>query len=453
MFVSLPTFMKSTISIRLPHIVNELPPSRLPQLERRLTDIMAQAIIAVRVLMLAIMVSAMAGSTRGEQIAVAICMALTVVMMIGEQRVSMPYWFRLAGDGAIVALLISATGGIFSPVIGVVLMLILLGVLHGGSRDAIAATSMGIVILLVVALMDMPRVSDGLLSVLSVQFVAGMSIAWLSNMVQGAISCLYTGVQPQDAPIITKTYTERFAAWQHENLRVVEAESQAELMQTARERAYDIVGAAVDIYLAGAATPVFTNKTDSFVISSTHSDEQSAMVVYRNPALLDAMQHEALAQLLVLVRMRSLMLSTRDQRARDYDAMLVLWQMISQHDEQRVIDQVAVSKRLVDVLGLDGLAMVSPGTERTIDALWQTPANSGWVDALDASYYDVLVDALRHEEMRIADESVMVIPAQYNGTTPQAVMVRGAVNDSNIQRIVMMFADLVTRFDVREGAR
>lgn len=453
MFVSLPTFMKSTISIRLPHIVTELPPSRLPQLERRLTDIVAQAIIAVRVLMLAIMVSALAGSTRGEQIAVAICMALTVTMMIGEQRVSMPYWFRLAGDGAIVALLISATGGIFSPVIGVVLMLILLGVLHGGSRDAVAATSMGIVILLVVALLDMPRVSDGLLAVLCVQFVAGMSIAWLSNMVQGAISCLYTGVQPQAAPIITKTYTERFAAWQHENLRVVEAESQAELMQTARERAYDIVGAAVDIYLAGAATPVFTNKTDSFVISSTQSDEQSAMVVYRNPALLDAMQHEALAQLLVLVRMRSLMLSTRDQRARDYDAMLVLWQMISQHDEQRGIDQVTVSNRLVDVLGLDGLAMVSPGPERTIEALWQTPANSGWVDALDDSYYEVLVDALRNEEMRIADEDVMVIPAQYNGTTPQAVMVRGAVNDSNIQRIVMMFADLVTRFDVREGAR
>jgi len=453
MFVSIPTFMKSTIAVRLPHIVNELPPSRLPQLERRMTDIIAQAIIAVRILVMAVAASALAGSSAGEQIGIAISMIFTAVMLILEQRVAMPYWLRMAGDGAIVALLISSTGGIFSPVIGVVLVLILFGVLHGGSRDAIAATSMGIVILLVVAIFDMPRVSDGLIAVLCVHFVAGAIVAWLSSMVQGAITCLYTGAQTQSAPVITKTHTERFAAWQHENLRVVEAESQVELIQIARERAYDIVGAAVDIYVAGGVTPVHTNKTDSFVISSTHSDEQSAMVVYRNPALLDPMQHEALAQLLVLVRMRNLMLTSRDQRARDYDAMLVLWQMIGQQADMTIRDQVTVSQRLVNVLGLDGLAMVSPGPERSIEALWQTPAESEWVAALTGHHYEQLVDALRHEEMRLSDDNVMVVPAAYAGMVPQALLVRGAVDDSNIQRIMMMFADLVTRFDVREGQR
>jgi len=453
MFVSIPTFMKSTIAVRLPHIVNELPPSRLPQLERRMTDIIAQAIIAVRILVMAVAASALAGSTAGEQVGIAISMVLTVVMLILEQRVAMPYWLRMAGDGAIVALLISATGGIFSPIIGVVLVLILFGVLHGGSRDAIAATSMGIVILLVVALFDMPRVSDGLIAVLCVHFVAGAIVAWLSSMVQGAITCLYTGVQMQRAPVITKTHTERFAAWQHENLRVVEAESHAELLQIARERAYDIVGATVDIYVAGGVTPVHTNKTDSFVISSTHSNEQSAMVVYRNPALLDPMQHEALAQLLVLIRMRNLMLTSREQRARDYDAMLVLWQMIGQQADMTTLDQVTVSQRLVNVLGLDGLAMVSPGPERRIEALWQTPAESEWVATLAGHHYELLVDALRHEEMRLSDDDVMVVPAAYAGMVPQALLVRGAVGDSNIQRIMMMFADLVTRFDVREGQR
>lgn len=451
MFVSIPTFMKSTISVRLPHIVNELPPSRLPQLERRMTDIIAQAIIATRILLMAVAVSALAGSSAGEQIGIAISIVLTVAMMIAEQRVVMPYWLRMAGDGAIVALLISATGGVFSPIIGVVLVLILFGVLHGGSQDAIAATSMGVVILLLIALLDLPRISDGLIAVLCVHFVAGAIVAWLSSMVQGAISCLYTGVQIQRAPVITKTHTERFAAWQQENLRVVEAESHAELMHVARERAYDIVGAAVDIYVAGATTPVLTNKTDSFVISSTHSDEQSAMVVYRNPALLDAMQHEALAQLLVLVRMRNLMLTSREQRARDYDAMLVLWQMIGQQGDGATMDQVTVSQRLVNVLGLDALAMVSPGPERSIEALWQTPADSEWVATLDEAHYDALVDALRHEEMRMSADNVMVVPAAYVGMVPQALLVRGAVDDSNIQRIMMMFADLVTRFAVREG--
>lgn len=158
MFVSIPTFMKSTISVRLPHIVNELPPSRLPQLERRMTDIIAQAIIATRILLMAVAVSALAGSSAGEQIGIAISIVLTVAMMIAEQRVVMPYWLRMAGDGAIVALLISATGGVFSPIIGVVLVLILFGVLHGGSQDAIAATSMGVVILLLIALLDLPQI-------------------------------------------------------------------------------------------------------------------------------------------------------------------------------------------------------------------------------------------------------------------------------------------------------
>jgi hypothetical protein len=177
------------------------------------------------------------------------------------------------------------------------------------------------------------------------------------------------------------------------------------------------------------------------------------MVVYRNPALLDPMQHEALAQLLVLVRMRNLMLTSRDQRARDYDAMLVLWQMIGQQADMTIRDQVTVSQRLVNVLGLDGLAMVSPGPERSIEALWQTPAESEWVAALTGHHYEQLVDALRHEEMRLSDDNVMVVPAAYAGMVPQALLVRGAVDDSNIQRIMMMFADLVTRFDVREGQR
>lgn len=451
MFVSLPTYMKSTISVRLPHVVNELPPSRLPQLERRLDEIVAQAIMATRIVVVAIALSALAGSTRGEQIGIGISIVMTVLMLICEQRFSLPYWLRLAGDGAIVALLVSATGGVFSPILGVVVALIPLGVLHGGSRDAIAATSMGIVILLVIALLDMPRVSDGLFAVLCVHFMAGAVVAWLSHMVQGAVACLYTGVQAQTAPSITKTHTERFAAWQHANLQVVEAESQSELMQAARERAYDIVGATVDIYLAGTQTPVLTNKTDSFVISSAYADEQIAMVVHRNPALLDAMQHEALAQLLVLVRMRSLMLMSREQRARDYDAMLILWQMINRADDSVLPDQVTVSQRLVQVLGLDGLAMVSPGADSTIDAIWQTPTHSNWVNDLSDTHYFSLVDALRHEELRLVGDRVMVVPAQYDGLVPRALMVCGSVHDANIQRIVMMFADLVTRFDVREG--
>ena len=178
MYISMPTVMRSTISVRLPHIVNELPPSRLPQLERRLQEIVAQATVATRVLLMAIGMSALVGSSLGTQIGVGMSMLLTLLMLVCEQRMELPYWLRMAGDGAVVALLVSSTGGVMSPILGVVLVLIPIGAIHGGMRDAIAATCVGILILLAVALLDMPVVSDGLATVLFVQCIAGVAVAW-----------------------------------------------------------------------------------------------------------------------------------------------------------------------------------------------------------------------------------------------------------------------------------
>ena len=247
MYISMPTVMRSTISVRLPHIINELPPSRLPQLERRLQEIVAQATVATRVLLMAIGMSALVGSSLGTQIGVGISMVLTLLLLVCEQRFELPYWLRMTGDGAVVALLVSSTGGVMSPILGVVLVLIPIGAIHGGMRDALAATCMGIVILLLTALLDMPVVSDGLATVLFVQCIAGVAIAWLSQLIQSAVICLYTGVQHQVVPMLTtQTTSERFAEWQHANLAIVETMSHDELIRAARARGYDIVGAAVD---------------------------------------------------------------------------------------------------------------------------------------------------------------------------------------------------------------
>ena len=456
MYISMPTVMRSTISVRLPHIVNELPPSRVPQLERRLQDIVAQATVATRVLLMAIGMSALVGSSLGTQIGVGMSMLLTLLMLVCEQRMELPYWLRMAGDGAVVALLVSSTGGVMSPILGVVLVLIPIGAIHGGMRDAIAATCVGILILLAVALLDMPVVSDGLATVLFVQCIAGVAVAWLSSMIQSAVICLYTGVQHQIMPMLTtQTNSARFAEWQHANLSIVETTSHDELMRMARERGYDIVGAAVDFYLAGESTPHVSNKTDCFVITSAHADEQSALVVHRNPSLLDRMQHEALAQLLVLVRMRSLMLANSERRERDQQAMQVLWRMIEreQTNDDAPLTQVAASERLVMVLGLGGMAMVAPGPNRTVESLWQTPTDSDMITQLSASQCEQISDALRRETLCFVvheRESLMVIPLYRPGESPQALVVSGAHDDADVQRMVMMFADLVMRFCVLE---
>lgn len=456
MYIPMPTVMRSTISVRLPHIINELPPSRLPQLERRLQEIVAQATVATRILLMTIGVSALVGSTLGTQIGVGLSIVLTLLMLVCEQRMELPYWLRLAGDGAVVALLISSTGGVMSPILGVVLVLIPIGAITGGMRNTIASTCMGIIILLAVALMDMPVVSDGLATVLFVQCIAGVAVAWLSSMIQSAVICLYTGVQHQVAPMLSiQTTSERFAEWQHANLSIVETTSPAELMRTARARGYDIVGAAVDFYLAGERMPVMSSKTDCFVITSAHADEQSALVVHRNPSLLDRMQHEALAQLLVLVRMRSLMLADSERRERDQQAMQVLWQMIGREQESQdtPLTQVAASERLVTVLGLQGMAMVAPGPNRTVESLWQTPTDSDMIDQLSTSQCTQISDALRRETLCFVvheTASLMVVPVYRPGASPQALVVHGAHDDVDVQRIVMMFADLVMRFCVLE---
>jgi len=456
MYISMPTVMRSTISVRLPHIINELPPSRLPQLERRLQEIVAQATVATRVLLMAIGMSALVGSSLGTQIGVGISMVLTLLLLVCEQRFELPYWLRMTGDGAVVALLVSSTGGVMSPILGVVLVLIPIGAIHGGMRDALAATCMGIMILLLTALLDMPVVSDGLATVLFVQCIAGVAIAWLSQLIQSAVICLYTGVQHQVAPMLTtQTTSERFAEWQHANLAIVETMSHDELIRAARARGYDIVGAAVDFYLAGERTPVVTSKTDCFVITSAHADEQSALVVHRNPSLLDRMQHEALAQLLVLVRMRSLMLVDSERRERDQHAMHVLWQMIGREQDADVapLTQVVASERLVAVLGLTGMAMVVPGPNRTVDALWQTPTESDVIDQLTTSQCAQISDAIRRETLCFvehAGDSLMVVPVYRHGGSPQALVVSGAQDDADVQRMVMMFADLVMRFCVLE---
>ena len=117
------------------------------------------------------------------------------------------------------------------------------------------------------------------------------------------------------------------------------------------------------------------------------------------------------------------------------------------------LTQVVASKRLVTVLGLTGMAMVVPGPNRTVDALWQTPTESDVIDQLTTSQCAQISDAIRRETLCFvehADDSLMVVPVYRHGGSPQALVVTGAQDDADVQRMVMMFADLVMRFCVLE---
>jgi hypothetical protein len=324
--------------------------------------------------------------------------------------------------------------------------LIPLGALHGGFRDSVAATCIGIITLLMVGILDAPIVSDGWTVVLLAQFVAGVAVSWMSKLVMSAVACLYTGVNHMSIPTVKAVPSaDRFAEWQRNSLSVVDARTPQELMRMARELGQAIAGANVEFYMDNQPLPNYGNSDDYLVISSSHGAERCHLLVHRHPATVDYMQHDALAQLLVLVRLRSATLMDSERRERDQQAMMVLWQMTGQTEP--TLTQVEASQQLVDVLGLHGIAMVNLTADGGIDAQWQTPDDVQLVSSLTIDQVAYIHEAVIDEQM-ITDHArnVLVVPLLQQSTHRQALVVHGAIDDEGVQRIMMIFADMVVRF-------
>lgn len=446
MYVPYQPIINSGVSWRLPSVISELPPTRLMQLEQRLQDVLGQAIVVTRGLLMVVGMSALVGSTIGQQIGIGIALVMSLMLLILVHRISVPYGARLAVDGAVVALMITVTGGVMSPIIGLPLILIPLGALHGGFRDSVAATCIGIMILLMVGMLDAPLVSDGWVVALIAQFIAGVAITWMTKMVTSAVTCLYTGVNQMSMPAVKAVPSaDRFVEWQRNSLSVVDARTQQELLRMARELGQTIAGANVEFYMDNQPLPNYGNSDDYLVISTSHGDERCRLLVYRHPATLDYMQHDALAQLLVLVRLRTATLMDSERRERDQQAMMVLWQMTGQTEP--TLTQVEASQHLVEVLGLHGMAMVNLTADGGIEAQWQTPDDVQFVSSLKIDQIAYIHEAVVDEQM-ITDHArnVLVVPLLQQSAQRQALVVHGAIDDESVQRIMMIFADMVVRF-------
>lgn len=442
MYVPYQPIISSGVSWRLPSVISELPPTRLMQLEQRLQDILGQAIVVTRGLLIVVGLSAMVGSTVGQQIGIGVALVMSLIMLVLVHRITMPYGARLAVDGAVVALIITVTGGVMSPIIGLTLILIPLGALHGGFRDSVAATCIGIMTLLMMGIVDAPMVSDTWIVALLAQFVVGVAVAWISNMVTGAVTCLYTGVNQTTMPTVKAVPSaDRLIEWQRHNLSVVDARTQQELMRMARDLGQSIAGATVEFYMDNHPLPNYGNSDEYLVISSSHGAERCHLLVHRHPATLDYMQHDALAQLLVLVRLRSATLMDSERRERDQQAMVVLWQMTGQTEP--TLTQVEASQQLVEVLGLHGIAMVNLTADGGVEAQWQTPDDIQLVSSLTIDQVAYIHEAVVDEQM-ITDHArnVLVVPLS---NQRQTLVVHGVIDDG-VQRIMMIFADMVVRF-------
>jgi len=438
----------------MPSNARDLPPTRLPQLEYRIQDIISQAIMVTRFVIIAIGMSALAGRAPGAQLAIGLALLMAAGMAYLVYRHEVPYWMRLAGDGAVIALLVTASGGVASPVIALPLGLIVLGALHGGVRDSVAATCIGIMTLLMVALYDLPYVSQSFAAVLFVQFVAGVAVTWMSSRINAALLCLYTGVQ-QHVPANTRpvTNTERYVGWQREALSVVDAQDVAEVIRTGRRIAFEIVGSSVDFHLPGDEVPIAEDAgRPVFMITNSHAKQRSTLVVHCDPKTVDHLQYDALAQLLTLVQLRSMTLRDHARHERGQQALTVLWQMTGQHDEAPALDQVAASAELCEALDLVGMCMVTSIAGVDVACEWQTPADGALLEGCDKAQRQLMLEVMALNKMRIVvngEMSLLVLPV----SAQRALAVVGNVEDEETQRILMTFVDLVIRFAKKTPAK
>jgi hypothetical protein len=137
----------------------------------------------------------------------------------------------------------------------------------------------------------------GLATVLFVQCIAGVAVAWLSGVIHVCGDLFYLPVLQRSDGSNLDDSNGRVERLQNGNMRILvwsrKRQSHDELMRMARLADMTSSVLPVDFYLASERAPVRRPaKTECFVITSAHADEQSALVVLVViRVLLDRMQH------------------------------------------------------------------------------------------------------------------------------------------------------------------
>jgi hypothetical protein len=93
------------------------------------------------------------------------------------------------------------------------------------------------------------------------------------------------------------------------------------------------------------------------------------------------------------------------------------------------------------------MAMVNLTTDGGIEAQWQTPDDINLVRTLTLDQVAYIHEAVVDEQMITDhDRNVLVVPLLQQSAQRQALVVHGAIDDEGVQRIMMIFADMVVRF-------
>jgi hypothetical protein len=370
------------------------------------------------------------------------------VLVAGWMR-ALPQWAALIGDGAAIGMLLYVTGGAASPLLALALLLVFLGGLTGGARDALAGAGIGVVLLLLLALAGGADDTSLIMMVIA-EIIVGGAAAWAWSQGSALHAALREHLRRADAAAADRNDTRRAIEWQRATPALLQqADSLADLAQRAAQRAAQIAGAPATVAMPGDATPDMPplRRTLRLAIDTTFG--AGSLIVECAAADLTAGQTLALEHLADLTGRHASALRSDNLLQRQQEALTTLWQVAGV--VRRAPDGAAAARdvctRMAGALKLDWLALLTPDACNALAPILLVRGKAGaGAPRLQGAQLRVAAEALRAGRPLVRSEGdavVFCLPLQTCADTPLLLVARGDAGEAGIQALLMIFGGML----------
>lgn len=439
------------------------PPGQTPQsrahiesesrdrIEQRLSHITTIAVAVVRVCIVLLagmsLVWHIAPATRVGILLLALVLAL-ITFSLGYTR-QPPFWLALIGDGITLTLLLYATGGAQSPLLGLTLVLIVQGALLGDGRDALAGGGIGIAILLLLNLLESAGTGAMLIPLLAIHLIGGVGGAWLCEQARLIVDDLLDRAARLDRQQHDGVCAKRTIEWYKDNLQINDCDTIEALVRLAATRAAVIAGGGATIELAGAAWAAGLSPVSGRILQLPIAGVKGQLTIYRNPGELDQGQHDAIESLAAMVGLRAAQMRDATRMQRQQASLQALWEVAGMvralPDIQRALAEAC--QRLASALDLDWLALFTFDDRQALAPVQIARGRStGGAPRLSPAQVRVAAEAMRAERPLVRSEDGAVLaclPVRLDGYTPMVLAAHGDAADAASQTLLMILADLI----------
>jgi hypothetical protein len=353
-------------------------------------------------------------------------------------------WPALSVDSIATALLLYGTDRSGSPLLPLALLLILQGMLLGGSNGALAGGSAGVALLLMHAIEQRHPHGAIAADLALLQLVVAVVASRFGGRLRRLFSALREGIDRQQEQTDELDRVRQLMGWQRLNLQLAACTTVEQIVRLASAQAQQIAGASASVSLGPLAPGAATTR-----VPIARGDVQGAIVVEPAHGELSAAQHDALAHLAALVGLHVAELRHCAARERQQTALTALWEIAGLLRVAPGGVEVAreALARIAGALDLDWLALLSPDERRVLaPVVVARGCGRRGPPLISAAQLRVAAEALRGERslVRAEDGAALVcLPVRPAGHAPLVIVARGDAGDSVSQTLLMLLGDLI----------